>query len=78
MRYRYVLITIVVVLFLSNCDCNKDPVDPQHYWVVCVKGDSSFEPALTNGHEFHYAGQLFDPSQWSCPDTSITDLDGLR
>ena len=71
MRCRCVLITIVVLFFLSDCSCNRDPVDPQHYWVACVEGpDGRAEPALTNGHEFHFSGQLFDPSQWSCPNTS--------
>lgn len=74
---HYVLGLIAVLLFTANCDCQKDPVDPQHYWVVCndlaaglthVTGTGG-TPALTNGKDVQLSGQLFDPTQYSCPDT---------
>ncbi|HXS94956.1 MAG TPA: YncE family protein [Candidatus Limnocylindrales bacterium] len=75
MKTSYVLFVmglVAMLLFEQGCNCEKDPVDPNHYWVTCMEdaGSGTSEPVLTNGKDTHYAGQLFDPSQYSCPDTS--------
>lgn len=71
----YVLGLIFVLLFAANCSCQKDPVDPQHYWVICQDSPGgTHQPVLTNGKETRLSGQLFDPTQWSCPDTSNSPI----
>lgn len=71
----YVLGLIGVLLFAANCDCDRDPVDPQHYWVVCQDdGSGNNVPVLTNGRDVRYSGQLFDPTQYRCPNTGNSPI----
>ncbi len=51
-------------------------MDPQHYWVVCIQNPSLGQswPVLTNGTEIKYNGQLFNPEDYLCPDTTSSPI----
>jgi DNA-binding beta-propeller fold protein YncE len=68
--YVLFVLGLMLVLFMADCQCSRDYIDPQHFWVIC----SDHLPALTNGRDVRYSGPYFDASQYNCPDTSNSPI----